>query len=128
MYEKQTWVTGEVITKEKLNHMEDGIADSGGGSFLVILDEDTGALDKTWKEIHDAFASGKYVPVISVDGSLTGSGMVTETSVELPIGGGDSSYYVTIFYPAKNTKLRGAYTNSENGYPILEDDQEETNG
>ncbi len=26
-YEKQTWTTGEVITEEKLNHMEDGIAD-----------------------------------------------------------------------------------------------------
>ena len=29
-YEKQTWVTGEVITKEKLNHMEDGISTGGG--------------------------------------------------------------------------------------------------
>ena len=26
MYEKQTWITGDVITEEKLNHMEDGIA------------------------------------------------------------------------------------------------------
>lgn len=30
-YEKQTWTTGEVITQEKLNHMEDGIANAGGG-------------------------------------------------------------------------------------------------
>ena len=29
-YEKQTWATGEVITQEKLNHMEDGIANAGG--------------------------------------------------------------------------------------------------
>ena len=28
-YEKQTWTTGEVITADKLNHMEDGI----GGAF-----------------------------------------------------------------------------------------------
>lgn len=27
-YEKQTWTTGEVITQEKLNHMEDGIKDA----------------------------------------------------------------------------------------------------
>ena len=41
-YEKQTWVTGEVITKEKLNHMEDGIANSGGGSEkqLTVLSFD----------------------------------------------------------------------------------------
>ncbi len=31
-YDKQTWVTGEVITAAKLNHMEDGIA-SGGSAF-----------------------------------------------------------------------------------------------
>lgn len=33
-YEKQTWATGQVITAEKLNHMENGIeeADAGGGA------------------------------------------------------------------------------------------------
>lgn len=30
-YTKQTWQTGETITAEKLNHMEDGIAGAGGG-------------------------------------------------------------------------------------------------
>ena len=29
-YEKQTWVVGETITAEKLNHMEDGIAEING--------------------------------------------------------------------------------------------------
>ena len=36
-YEKQTWVTGEVITKEKLNHMEDGIANSGTNVEVIKL-------------------------------------------------------------------------------------------
>ena len=36
-YEKQTWVTGEVITKEKLNHMEDGIANSSSGTNTEII-------------------------------------------------------------------------------------------
>ena len=30
MYSKQTWKTGDVITQEKLNHMEDGISTGGG--------------------------------------------------------------------------------------------------
>lgn len=30
-YEKQTWTTGEVITQEKLNHMEQGIEDGVNG-------------------------------------------------------------------------------------------------
>lgn len=34
MYEKQTWKTGDVITEEKLNHMEEGIA-SGGGLYTA---------------------------------------------------------------------------------------------
>lgn len=31
-YEKQTWVTGEVITEEKLNHIEEGVAALYGDS------------------------------------------------------------------------------------------------
>ena len=36
-YEKQTWVTGETITAEKLNHMEDGIMESGGVVEVIWL-------------------------------------------------------------------------------------------
>lgn len=38
-YEQQNWVTGNRITAEKLNHMEDGIASagSGGTESLVVL-------------------------------------------------------------------------------------------
>lgn len=36
-YEKQTWVTGEVITKEKLNHIEDGIANSETNVEIIKL-------------------------------------------------------------------------------------------
>jgi hypothetical protein len=32
MYEKQTWVTGDVVTADRLNHMEDGIS----GGVLVV--------------------------------------------------------------------------------------------
>lgn len=51
-YTKQTWQTGDTITAEKLNHIEDGIAD--GGVLLVGLDEQTMALDKKWQQIADA--------------------------------------------------------------------------
>lgn len=30
-YEKHTWSCGETVTAELLNHIEDGIAESGGG-------------------------------------------------------------------------------------------------
>ena len=35
-YTKQTWATGDIITADKMNHMEDGIADSGGGGAFLI--------------------------------------------------------------------------------------------
>ena len=53
-YTKQTWSTGDTVTAAKLNHMEDGIAEAGGGSsgggVLVVHDVD-GTLDKTYSEI-----------------------------------------------------------------------------
>lgn len=38
-YEKQTWTTGDVITQEKLNHMEDGIGKTGV-SIIKIYESD----------------------------------------------------------------------------------------
>ena len=36
-YTKQTWQTGEVITAEKLNHIEDGIAEGNGAEIIDIV-------------------------------------------------------------------------------------------
>lgn len=38
-YEKQTWATGDIITADKLNHMEDGIAGAGGDVEYVITEQ-----------------------------------------------------------------------------------------
>lgn len=83
-YDKQTWVNGETITQEKLNHMEDGIANAGGGGVLVVNATKTSSsgstyiLDKTWQEIHDAFLS---VPVIIHQISDNGDGYLAVTLV-----------------------------------------------
>lgn len=39
-YEKQTWNTGDVITEEKLNHIEDGIANGGSGCGVLTASSD----------------------------------------------------------------------------------------
>lgn len=36
-YEKHTWETGETITAEKMNNLEEGVASSGGGEKTTIL-------------------------------------------------------------------------------------------
>lgn len=77
-YTKQNWQTGETITAEKLNHMEDGIknaSDSGGSYEIKVLnkgDYSTSpssskkiigfSIDKTnGNEIRDAFLNGQEV-------------------------------------------------------------------
>lgn len=61
MYEKQTWTNGDVITADKLNHMEYGI------SRLVSVpwagDELTGkmVLGMTWQELYDAVEDDAYI-------------------------------------------------------------------
>ena len=50
-YTPTNWATGDVITAEKLNKLEQGVA-SGGG--VLIVTGTNGTLDKTWQEIYDA--------------------------------------------------------------------------
>lgn len=61
-YEKQSWQTGETITAQKLNHMEDGIGDnSENNNWLTVNivkdnpEEDTMRLDKTAGQIIAAY-------------------------------------------------------------------------
>ena len=53
-YEPTNWKNGDIVTADKLNKLERGVASAGGGALIVTEDAETGALNKTWKEIHDA--------------------------------------------------------------------------
>ena len=51
-YEKHTWETGETITAEKLNNLEDGV--SGNGGILLVREQESGVymvLDKNRMEM-----------------------------------------------------------------------------
>ena len=69
------WQTGDIITAEKLNKAEEGIA--AAGAFVVTAtgyDEETGdpILSATWQEVHDALSAGKYVVFLNAqDDSCT---------------------------------------------------------
>lgn len=64
-YVKNTWATGDVISAEKLNNIENGVesAEQGGSNLFAITVSGDGAFDhtlnKTWQEIYDAFLAGK---------------------------------------------------------------------
>ena len=76
-YDKQTWQTGEVITANKLNHMEDGIEAAGGGYDLVFetnsdsVDESTEATLKSgsYADAAAKFLNGGYVTALVYGGS-----------------------------------------------------------
>ena len=72
-YEKQNWNNGDVITAEKLNHIEDGIAEggSGGGNFVVNftydMQTDDITADKTYQEIYTAALSSPVIGYMDYD-------------------------------------------------------------
>lgn len=63
-YTKNNWQTGDVITAEKLNHMEDGIANSGGLLVWIYGEGSNKVFDKTAREVFTALESGKNVTFI----------------------------------------------------------------
>lgn len=75
-YNKTTWDTGDIVTAEKLNNIEDGIASAGDGIFIVSVqggDNEPRALDKTYAEIVEAFNSGKTVVILQSQSSSAGT-------------------------------------------------------
>ena len=64
-YEKQTWQNGDIITADKLNHMEDGISESGSGEdsgvvgFPISL---AGPIEiANASNVYEALTANKYV-------------------------------------------------------------------
>lgn len=69
-YTPKTWQCGELIMADDLNHMEQGIAQGGGGSLIVTSTTRTATAEEcpiggtvkeyshSWQEIYDALASG----------------------------------------------------------------------
>lgn len=81
---------------------------SGGGAFVVhSSDDDTPVLDKTWKEIKDAWDNGAIVVVVNAYNDIAYLATVpsqvdTDVFALSIFGNGFSEYYVA---------------SSENGYP-----------
>lgn len=74
-YTKNTWRTGDIVSSQKLNHMEDGIANSENVFIVggVSLDENgdpIGTLDKTWQEIYNALQSKVCIVVYVSDNEI----------------------------------------------------------
>lgn len=117
MYEKQTWTTGEVITQEKLNHMEEGIA--SGGTLVVheTVENNIHTLDKTWKEIKDAVMAGAIVVVpIFFEEEVEGVTVIRYECYFVTIVGCDPRAEAPYFVTGNGFEY---FANNENDYPLF---------
>ena len=78
-YTPTEWRTGDVITAEKLNKLENGISDNSSVNVVFITDT-SGSLDKTAGELYSTFESNNYFMVVIREGKIYG--FITEISHE----------------------------------------------
>lgn len=109
-YTPNTWQTGDTITAAKLNKMEQGIANAGGGGGGVLaIADNNGTLNKTWQEITDALKSGT-LPVIYYE-TPDGGGSIEQVVITTVEAG---AYKVFLISDTTTPALSAA---SANGYP-----------
>ena len=121
-YQKNTWETGDTITAEKLNHMEDGIAGAGGGdSSNVFVRNNEGALDKTWQQIADAIMSEAMCYL--VEGNITDRFGLSVLGYVTNIMGDGESYSVTT-YSFWDSETIVYVATSADDYPIEDEEQQ----
>lgn len=97
-YEKHTWENGEVITAEKLNHLEGGVEANSEEIFWVTFGGTLPAsptCDKTYQEIADAMAAGKKIVGFV---NAPESNMVTTLSFTLGATGPNSIAFMFTTY------------------------------
>lgn len=98
-YEKQTWATGDVISAEKLNHIEDGIESAGSGSsapaFVGTVEitnrgegNFTGALREEFSDVLDTMRNNieNHIPSLMIFTMLPGDVSAVATCSLVSVG------------------------------------------
>lgn len=120
-YTPTEWVCGDTITAERLNKLENGLAEccGGGGAepLIVNVNNDVPAsLDHSWQDICDAFPN---VYIKKISGSSFGDEVSMHSVCELDII--PRTEDTTVYLVAINglDEIVMYETNSADGYPIL---------
>ncbi len=115
-YEKYTWQTGEVITADKLNHMEDGIKNSYITVFDAEFRSDDNKLLVTAEagaiKVGDAFniAWTQTLPMGSISGNTFGYCMQTDSG-----GGSYGARFMYVDATSGNSTIKTVVYNAEAG-------------
>lgn len=109
-YTPTNWVTGDTVTATKMNKLEQGVANAGGGDIFFDIATEDGTLDKTWTEILTALSANKIVRVVGSGENFAFNEYVATVAYD------EEFYFV---YVLGN---QGWYqTSSANGYPQFAD-------
>ena len=87
----------------------------GGGGGLIVNSDETGTLDKTWQEIHDAAGEGV---VMLIERNIEGNVETSMTVYYLVMAGNILGEYVTAFVSGE--ELRNFVASSADGYPVID--------
>ena len=123
-YEKHTWETGETITAEKLNNLEDGV--SGNRVFSVNINENSEGyiLDKTFGEIRNAYELGLVIKLIWFDegvyGNILNVYFISNIAYHSQDGVNPTSYGY-IFYRVDDNLIEYFYASTTGDASSLED-------
>lgn len=90
-----------------------GSGGGGSGGGYLAVHANNGTLDKTWKEIYDAFVEGKYVSEIYEEESLDDGTETYQYQIQMCIVTTGGEYVVS-------TSNNNYSTDSENGYPAVQ--------
>ena len=82
-YEKTTWQSGDVVTSEKLNNIENGIASRDALICEAVVDEQafTVTLDKTAREVREAYLNGRQV-ILHMENVIEDAGLGTTVTLD----------------------------------------------
>ena len=117
-YEPTNWKTGDVVTAAKLNKLENGVAEGGGGGSGALIvnintDLETGVMtmDKTWHEIFDA-------PYCVMKSVTTSGAYQSGFAVVAYTANTDGVAYNVII--ASGSSVQIFTTDSPDGYPMYD--------
>ena len=117
-YSKTTWENGDVITAEKLNHAENGIAAAAPVIVTFVYEDEQEHLSMKAGEIADALANGLMVYLHDTDAE---HGTQLKQIVRCEIDSGSYKFLTAV--DGVNFLEKEAYiANSINDYPVYDSD------
>ena len=121
-YQKNNWQSGDVVTSEKLNHLEDGVSNAGGVMAVSLAYDEEMEMtvaDKTWQEIYDAMNNDVLCIVrdMEVEENQSNTGLITYVDVTQ----GEYRIHVLFSNSVGPSSVAVYTTTSADGYPSVLD-------